>query len=363
MAIGPNHPPPAAPHAHPIQPIDISSWASGALSSLSLHSPSPAGFPSSALSIPLDASIHSTAAAATAGAAPAGPAKRRVSAAQKGELRRRDSLKRREALLKGKEGSRRRQRWENDRLLNNPYAQQPAKEDWEVHPTYPVHTVPYYLAPLWEAGLKARALERGELRNARRRNTTNSNNNNKSEAEHIPHALRAVFKKARSAKGLLTCLEEDVRSWLSSRWNAAQELSPAAESASGLGNGIGNEDLLMESEDEEIVFVGRRSRGTTPLQESFQKVDLSTDAPTQSQPRTQLEMLVLRAPLEDQGAKFARFLLHNIAAYYGLRAWSITVGDPATREAYIGLPETVKVERRMSLGEEGELPRPLWGLV
>lgn len=29
------------------------------------------------------------------------------------ELRRRDSLKRREALLKGKEGSRRRQRWEN----------------------------------------------------------------------------------------------------------------------------------------------------------------------------------------------------------------------------------------------------------
>lgn len=32
------------------------------------------------------------------------------------EPRRRDSLKRREALLKGKEGSRRRQKWENGRL-------------------------------------------------------------------------------------------------------------------------------------------------------------------------------------------------------------------------------------------------------
>lgn len=43
---------------------------------------------------------------------------------------RRDSLKRREALLKGKEGSRQRRRWENDRLLSNPYAQPPLPTDW-----------------------------------------------------------------------------------------------------------------------------------------------------------------------------------------------------------------------------------------
>ena len=43
---------------------------------------------------------------------------------------RRDSLKRREALLKGKEGSRQRRRWENDRLLNNPYAEPPLPVDW-----------------------------------------------------------------------------------------------------------------------------------------------------------------------------------------------------------------------------------------
>ena len=45
---------------------------------------------------------------------------------------RRDSLKRREALLKGKEGSRQRRRWENDRLLHVPNAQPPLPEDWQV---------------------------------------------------------------------------------------------------------------------------------------------------------------------------------------------------------------------------------------
>lgn len=45
---------------------------------------------------------------------------------------RRDSLKKREALLKGNEGSRQRRRWENDRLLNNPWAEPPLPSDWFV---------------------------------------------------------------------------------------------------------------------------------------------------------------------------------------------------------------------------------------
>lgn len=35
-----------------------------------------------------------------------------------------------------------------DRLLGNPYAQSPLRSDWEERPTYPVHSVPCYLAPL-----------------------------------------------------------------------------------------------------------------------------------------------------------------------------------------------------------------------
>ena len=54
-----------------------------------------------------------------------------------------------------------------------------------------------------------------------------------------------------------------------------------------------------------------------------------------------------------------RWLVHSIASYYGLHTWSITVGDPARREAYVGIPHR---------GIDGPLSpvlraRPLWGMV
>src|ERR1700761_7702673 len=95
------------------------------------------------LDIPLDDSVIED-----------GPPRPRPEGVQTGYKRRepirRDSMKRREALLKGKEGSRQRRRWENDRLLHNPYAQPPLPSDWEV-PLPPHRTVPYFLAPLWDA--------------------------------------------------------------------------------------------------------------------------------------------------------------------------------------------------------------------
>ena len=56
--------------------------------------------------------------------------------------------------------------------------------------------------------------------------------------------------------------------------------------------------------------------------------------------------------------------MHSIATYYDLKTWSVTVGDPARREAYVG----IKLQSGGGLGEgkamvaEG-LPRPLWGMV
>ena len=103
-----------AAHTHP---VDVESWAEHAIAHLTISEPPPAagtgGSPlrdaSVSLSIPLDA--------------PGAEAKpRKVVSEEKamssaysksGQLARRDSLKRREALLKGREGSRRRQRWEN----------------------------------------------------------------------------------------------------------------------------------------------------------------------------------------------------------------------------------------------------------
>lgn len=56
-----------------------------------------------------------------------------------------------------------------------------------------------------------------------------------------------------------------------------------------------------------------------------------------------------------------RWLVHSIGSYYGLRTWSVTVGDPARREAYVGIKQMRTGNRPVSAG--GELPRPLWNMV
>jgi hypothetical protein len=87
-----------------VTPIDIDAWTVDALASLSV-SPNARGT-GVTLSIPLDDSQPRTTTVEATVPKTTTYTKRR-------ELGRRDSLKSREALLKGKEGSRRRQRWEN----------------------------------------------------------------------------------------------------------------------------------------------------------------------------------------------------------------------------------------------------------
>lgn len=110
MAIYSSVPPPeqaaAAVAAVPTIPIDIEAWTVSALESLSV-SPNARGT-NTGLTIPLDEIPSKT-------VTPSVPATTSPSKPRR-EILQRDSLKRREALLKGKEGSRRRQRWENGRL-------------------------------------------------------------------------------------------------------------------------------------------------------------------------------------------------------------------------------------------------------
>lgn len=102
------------------QPIDIETWteeATAALTTVTISAPeavATAVVTSAELEIPLDDAPTSVRfserpAVASTAAKQGGNYKRQ-------ELVRRDSLKRREALLKGKEGSRRRTRWENGML-------------------------------------------------------------------------------------------------------------------------------------------------------------------------------------------------------------------------------------------------------
>ena len=124
---------------HTAQPVNVQAWAdeaTEALHTVSIPTAAQRGGKTVNLAIPLDEALPSrpkprrestivaTAAAVENGAdSPAPPAR----AIPRREPIRRDSLKRREALLKGKEGSRRRQRWENGRLRIFQGAREPCK--------------------------------------------------------------------------------------------------------------------------------------------------------------------------------------------------------------------------------------------
>jgi hypothetical protein len=72
--------------------------------------------------------------------------------------------------------------------------------------------------------------------------------------------------------------------------------------------------------------------------------------------------MLFETPEADVGGSFGRWLVHHIGVYYGLNTWSVTVGNPARREAYIGLKDA-----KMRSGSAGTIckpmPTPLWGMV
>lgn len=109
--------------------------------------------------------------------------------------------------------------------------------DWEVHPTYPKHAVPYYLAPLWDEDVAARKESREAARLAANRRAQAAD-----EVQgKVPREIREKLKKARSAKGMLKDLEEQVRGFVQN-WEEKSKNANKTE---------------VDSEDEEIVFIGR----------------------------------------------------------------------------------------------------------
>lgn len=281
------------------------------------------------------------------------------------KLVRRDSLDRREALLKGKEGSRQRRRWENDRLLSNPWAVAPLPSDWEVRPTYPRRTVPYYLAPLWDAAEFQRAVEtklkgrRGSTRNHGKHGHNTGMSPMEEAATSIPKEVRAKLKRAKAAKGMLQDLEEAVRGFVR-KWNA-REIRLRQD-------GLQDVPLMSDSEeDEEIVFIGRNGathESSGKHQKDTDRMDMDDD----DEGMISTEKIIFEGLDNDKGAAFARWLVHCIGQYYGLRSWSIThdvEGEEKRRRAYVGVDRRARgfLGRSVEVGREVELPRPLWGMV
>lgn len=136
--------------------------------------------------------------------------------------------------------------WRPDRLLDNPWAQPPLPIDWEVQPTYRRQVVPYFLAPLWDADAFHRNVDR-KMKNKRQTGSRAGVSPAEEAASNVPKEVRSRLKQARAAKGLLQHLEGEVRNFLQ-EWREKEAKRRQ----------VGLEDI--DSDEEEIVFVGRNGR-------------------------------------------------------------------------------------------------------
>ena len=149
----------------------------------------------------------------------------------------------------------------------------------------------------------------------------------------VPKELRDKLKRARGAKGLLMDLESEVRKFVE-KWEEKERQADL--------DGIPADP---DSSDDEIVFVGRNG----------QMNDLRSPRTSDEVKR---ELKLFETATSDPGGSFGRWLVHHIATYYGLNSWSLTVGNPTRREAYIGVRD-----KKMKTGRRrvtNQLPTPLW---
>ncbi|KAM7187883.1 R3H-associated N-terminal domain containing protein [Rhypophila sp. PSN 637] len=375
--------PPASLHQHTISnastaTVDIEAWTVSALESLNI-APIAVGT-GNALSIPLDGEKPRSSSSRRAGA----PTDAEIETARlklrnavvfdddddTGNINgvvpprrppsRRDSMKKRDALLKGKEGSRQRRRWENDHLLHVPNVQPPQPTDWLVLPTHTVHTnVPYQVAQYWDKGLRERVEERKVSWAVHRRKmivsssggTGNGSTNKvsiaissasahtRADVGKVPKDLRATAKRTPAVKSWLRVLEEPVRQFM-----VDITMATTNQPSSSKQDGGSTSSDEMDSEDEEIVFVGRNGKmrdgkeGWKKVRREQQQAKAASSAATvQSHQLKRTQGMVLDSLGEDETGAFKRWLTHSISDYYGLDSRSMTVGNPARRVVYVGV--------------------------
>ncbi|KAL2257570.1 hypothetical protein VTK26DRAFT_9461 [Humicola hyalothermophila] len=317
---------------------------------------------------------------------------------------RRDSLRRREALLKGKEGSRQRRRWENDRLVHVPNVQPPLPSDWQIQPTHRVlPPVPYQLAAYYDDG---NARRRRRPTSSSKKSTTTEQQQQQQQHDtvgRVPRDLRATAKRTPAVKSWLRVLEEPVRAFAVERGvliaaaaatTTTTTTAAAAAAAAGRGDRSGCSET--DSDEEEIVFAGRRHHRhhhhRVPPRDGGVDDDKSVDGGESEAVKAgagwkqayQIRVegrgqgkgdgdgvivgrgLVLDTMDDgDVGGAFKRWLTHSISDYYGLDSKSVTVGNPARRVVYVG----VKQKQTQAVGSGGMrhkppsrpiLPPPLW---
>jgi len=196
---------------------------------------------------------------------------------------------RRELVSRGKVGNRRRKRYENANFLNVPNSQPPLPSDWEVYPTYPVyHNVPYYLAPLWDSKFQRISEERIKSKSFT------------PPQGKVSQDLKLALKKARGARYLLQHLEDEVRKFIQ---RANDE---------GAARATCRSQDEIDTEDEDIVFIGRDKDGKV--------ITISDEKVRPVEQHLQTQKLIFETKPQEGGG-FMRWLIHELAEYYGLKSY------------------------------------------
>ncbi|PFH62858.1 hypothetical protein XA68_11414 [Ophiocordyceps unilateralis] len=293
---------------------DGDAWTVSALQALSV-SPVARGTGTS-LAIPIDANARKAADSTTPVARPPS---------------RRDSQRRREALLKGHEGSRQRRRWDNDRLVGVPNVQPPLPCDWEVRPTHPVHHIPYQLAQFWDCGIRQHVQDKATaLAAARKKQQRSAGSATGLGMGEVPRDLRESAKRSPSVRFWVRALEEPVRQFLTG------ESGPDDHVVENNDDGEDSAADMMDSDDEEIVFVGR-SGAMRELKEKRQT--RCRMARREIDHQTVDSGVVFDSFGDGDVAAFKRWLAHSISDYYGLASRSVTLANSSCRVVYVGFKQ------------------------
>jgi hypothetical protein len=263
-----------------------------------------------------------------------------------------------------------------DHLLGNPHAQPPLPADWEVRPTHPVHAVPYYLASLWDARREReeerKAAAAAAARKASKKLAADADGGLRRDDSvgRVPRALRDTMKRSRAARNMLQELEVEVRRF-AEHWNEANSNSSSSSGGAAMRvrdtAGVerrpssSDDDDNDNDDDEGFVLVHHADL-------SLEAVPAPVADLAPAPGLVHREKLVFEGPEADRAASFGRWLVHSLGDYYGLDTWSVTLGDPARREAYVGIKsggggERKKNKKKTRFVASTALPRPLWARV
>lgn len=252
-------------------------------------------------------------------------------------------MARREALLKGKEGSRQRRRWENDRLIGVPNAQPPQPGDWDVQPTHPIHRVPYQIAQFWDRGVRDRVEDKTKrLQLARKKQQLLCGSATGLGVGEVPRDLRETAKRTPAVKDWVRTIEEPVRQFMRDQHVLLTGSTIASEES---------DDDDADSEEEEIVFAGR----TDAMRELQEKKNRWRKAHREKTRDHSDSGVVFDSFGDDDSASFKRWLTHSISDYYGLASRSVTLANSSQKVVYVSLKQT-----KRAIPHLPKLPRPLW---